>query len=82
MAFRVESRHATIFGGSGYHPDPVAGGHRDGTVVKLMERGTWDERLLAEFGCAMSDASICDLGQAAANPLNSVLRHFGEDAGS
>ena len=32
------------------------------TAVKLMERDTWDERLLVEFGCAMSDASICGLG--------------------
>ena len=50
-------------------------------AVKLMERGVWDEPLLVELGCAMSDASICGLGQAAANPLRSVLRHFREDAG-
>ena len=50
-------------------------------AVKLMEHGTWDEPLLAELGQAMSDASICGLGQAAANPLNSVLRYFREDAG-
>ena len=48
-------------------------------AVKLMERGTWDEPLLVELGRAMSDASICGLGQAAANPLNSVLRHFRDD---
>ena len=45
-------------------------------AVKLMERGTWDEPLLVEFGQTMSDASICGLGQAAANPLNSVLRYL------
>ena len=50
-------------------------------AVKLMDRGTWDEPLLVELGQAMSDASICGLGQAAANPLNSVLRYFREDAG-
>ena len=50
-------------------------------AVKLMERGTWDEPLLVELGRVMSDASICGLGQAAANPLNSVLRHFREDVG-
>ena len=50
-------------------------------AVKLMERETWDEPLLAELGCAMSDASICGLGQAAANPLNSVLRYFRDHAG-
>ena len=48
-------------------------------AVKLMERGTWDEPLLVELGRTMSDASICGLGQAAANPLNSVLRHFRDD---
>ena len=50
-------------------------------AVKLMERGAWDEPLLVELGRVMSDASICGLGQAAANPLNSVLRHFREDVG-
>ena len=50
-------------------------------AVKLMERGRWDEPLLVELGRVMSDASICGRGQAAANPLNSVLRHFREDVG-
>jgi formate dehydrogenase len=27
----------------------------------------------------MSDASICGLGQAAANPVKSVLKYFPED---
>ena len=48
-------------------------------AVKLMEGGTWDESLLVELGQTMSDASICGLGQAAANPLNSVMRYFRED---
>ena len=48
-------------------------------AVKLMEHGTWDEPLLVELGRTMSDASICGLGQAAANPLSSVLRYFRED---
>ena len=48
-------------------------------AVKLMEREHWDEPLLEELAEAMADASICGLGQAAANPLNSVLRHFRED---
>ena len=48
-------------------------------AVKLMEGGTWDEPLLVELGRTMSDASICGLGQAAANPLNSVLRYFREE---
>ena len=48
-------------------------------AVKLMERATWDEPLLVELGRTMSDAPICGFGQAAANPLHSVLRHFRED---
>ena len=50
-------------------------------AVKLMERDTWDEPLLVELGRTMGDASICGLGQAAANPLNSVMRYFREDTG-
>ncbi|MCY4191323.1 MAG: NADH-quinone oxidoreductase subunit F, partial [Rhodospirillaceae bacterium] len=48
-------------------------------VVKLMQRPTWDEALLTEISAAMADASICGLGQAAANPLLSIFRHFRED---
>ena len=47
-------------------------------AVKLMERETWDELLLVELGCAMSDTSICGLGQAAADPLNSGAAVLGE----
>tara|TARA_Y100001934_G_scaffold275601_1_gene370454 strand:- start:1779 stop:3482 length:1704 start_codon:yes stop_codon:yes gene_type:complete len=47
--------------------------------VKLMEAEKWDEELLTELGTCMGDASICGLGQAAANPLFSVLKHFRED---
>jgi formate dehydrogenase len=48
-------------------------------AVKLMERPKWDTGLLDELGHAMADASICGLGQAAANPVFSVLRYFPED---
>ena len=48
-------------------------------AVALMARSHWDEPLLRELGRAMSDASICGLGQAAANPLNSVLDYFREE---
>ena len=48
-------------------------------AVKLMSAGKWDKPLLAELGRAMADASICGLGQAAANPVNSVMKHFSED---
>jgi formate dehydrogenase len=48
-------------------------------AVKLMTRATWDEPLITELSAAMTDASICGLGQAAANPVISVLKHFRED---
>jgi formate dehydrogenase len=44
----------------------------------LMERPHWDGALLEELSAAMRDASICGLGQAAANPLTSVMRYFPE----
>ena len=48
-------------------------------AVKLMTRPSWDTGLLTELSQGMTDASICGLGQAAANPLLSVLKHFPED---
>ena len=48
-------------------------------AVRLMERSRWDVPLLEELSRTMADASICGLGQAAANPLLSVLRYFPED---
>jgi formate dehydrogenase len=44
-----------------------------------MAEKEWDEALLQELSQAMSDASICGLGQAAANPLKMVLAHFPDD---
>lgn len=49
-------------------------------AVKLMQAETWDTDLLAELSTAMRDASICGLGQAAPNPMESVLRHFPDEA--
>lgn len=48
-------------------------------AVALMTKPRWDEPLLAELSGAMRDASICGLGQAATNPILSVLRYFPED---
>ena len=48
-------------------------------AVKLMAQSTWDQSLLEELSCAMTDASICGLGQAASNPLRCVLKHFHQD---
>jgi formate dehydrogenase len=42
----------------------------------LMAERRWDEPLLKELSQAMMDASICGLGQAAPNPVLSVLKYF------
>jgi formate dehydrogenase len=54
---------------------------RNGTekAVKLMAAGNWDPVLLGDLAQVMADASICGLGQAAPNPLRSVLKYFPED---
>jgi formate dehydrogenase len=44
----------------------------------LMEQNIWDTALLNELSQCMRDASICGLGQAASNPLTSVIRYFPE----
>jgi formate dehydrogenase len=44
----------------------------------LMEKSVWDADLLGELSQCMRDASICGLGQAASNPLTSVIRFFPE----
>ena len=46
-----------------------------------MAGEVWDVPLLEELSEAMEDASICGLGQAAPNPIRSVLRHFREEVG-
>jgi len=48
-------------------------------AVKLMAKGPWNPALLTELSTAMRDASICGLGQAAPNPLLSVLKYFPEE---
>ena len=48
-------------------------------AVKLMQRGPWDADLLTELSALMRDASICGLGQAASNPITSVLKYFPEE---
>ncbi|PWB41117.1 MAG: NADH-quinone oxidoreductase subunit F [Rhodocyclales bacterium] len=45
-------------------------------AAELMAREDWDSGLLKELAQTMQDASICGLGQAAPNPLLSVLRYF------
>jgi formate dehydrogenase len=48
-------------------------------AVKLMAAPKWDRKLLEELSRTMEDASICGLGQAAPNPIRSVLRHFPDE---
>ncbi|MBU2583171.1 MAG: NAD(P)H-dependent oxidoreductase subunit E [Alphaproteobacteria bacterium] len=54
---------------------------RNGTekAVQLMSKESWDQPLLKDLAQVMSDASICGLGQAAANPLMSVIKYFPKD---
>jgi len=51
---------------------------RVGTVkaLQLMEQKQWDAPLLQELSQAMADSSICGLGQAAPNPVLTVLKYF------
>jgi formate dehydrogenase beta subunit len=51
---------------------------RVGTVkaLELMKTKRWDAPLLQELSQAMMDASICGLGQAAPNPMLTVLKYF------
>jgi formate dehydrogenase beta subunit len=48
-------------------------------AVGLMRHKAWDRELLGELSDAMRDASICGLGQAASNPLTSVIKYFPEE---
>jgi len=54
---------------------------RNGTekAVKLMAAGQWDPGALGDLAEVMAQASICGLGQAAPNPILSLLKHFPED---
>ena len=48
-------------------------------AVALMAQREWDRPLLEELSAAMRDASICGLGQAAPNPLLTLMRYFPEE---
>ena len=54
-------------------------------IVALLEgilegRGSWaDLELIEELSTAMALTSICGLGQAAPNPILSVIKHFRDD---
>ena len=48
-------------------------------ALHLMNQRRWDKPLLEELSQAMADASICGLGQAAPNPVLSVLKYFPQE---
>jgi len=45
-------------------------------ALGLMDAPHWNAALLTELSQAMADASICGLGQAAPNPVLTVLKYF------
>jgi NADH:ubiquinone oxidoreductase subunit F (NADH-binding) len=56
---------------------------RQGTIkaVKLLAAPKWDQELLEELSQVMADASICGLGQAAPNPIRTVMKYFPHEIG-
>lgn len=48
-------------------------------ALQLMESPNWDQGLLEELSAAMADASICGLGQAAPNPIRTVIKYFAKE---
>jgi len=48
-------------------------------AIQLMEADTWDTELIDELSSVMVDASICGLGQAAPNPMQSVIKYFPQE---
>ena len=45
----------------------------------LMQTSKWNQPLLRELAEVMVDASICGLGQAAPNPMRSVMNYFAHE---
>ena len=45
-------------------------------AMQLMQQRSWDQPLLKELSQTMVDASICGLGQAAPNPVLTVMKYF------
>ena len=45
-------------------------------ALKLLDAPKWNQALLVELSQVMIDASICGLGQAAPNPVLSVMKYF------
>ncbi|MDH4293680.1 MAG: SLBB domain-containing protein, partial [Betaproteobacteria bacterium] len=50
-------------------------------ALQLMDAPHWNRELLEELSGAMADASICGLGQAAPNPIRTVIKYFPKEVG-
>ena len=50
-------------------------------AVSIMQADNWDIEALRDLSSVMIDASICGLGQAAPNPILSVIRYFPQELG-
>jgi formate dehydrogenase len=48
-------------------------------AVQLMQAPVWDAATLGDLADVMADASICGLGQAAANPVRCIQRYFAHE---
>ena len=51
-------------------------------AATLMTAPVWDQVTLEDLNQVMTDASICGLGQAAPNPIRSVVKHFAHEIGA
>jgi NADH:ubiquinone oxidoreductase subunit F (NADH-binding)/NADH:ubiquinone oxidoreductase subunit E len=47
-------------------------------AAQMLDAPAWDRALLDDLAAAMADGSICGLGQAAMNPVRSLLRFMPE----
>ena len=45
----------------------------------LIAKDKWDKPLLADLSQVLRDASICGLGQAAPNPVDTVIKYFADE---
>ncbi len=50
-------------------------------ALGLMDAEQWNQPLLKDLSQAMMDASICGLGQAAPNPVLTVMKYFPQEVG-
>jgi NADH:ubiquinone oxidoreductase subunit F (NADH-binding)/NADH:ubiquinone oxidoreductase subunit E len=51
-------------------------------ALDIINQDTWDVDLLEDLSAVMRDASICGLGQAAPNPVDSVIKFFPHELAS